>query len=879
MSEERRDEITRLTQNDNMAQLTGMFREWYLEYASYVILERAVPNIEDGLKPVQRRILHSMQTLDDGRYNKVANIVGNTMQYHPHGDASIADALVQLGQKDLLIDTQGNWGNIFTGDRAAASRYIEARLSEFALETVYNAKITEWTPSYDGRKREPVTLPVKFPLLLAQGVEGIAVGLSSKILPHNFNELIDASIHYLNDEPFTLYPDFPTGGYLDVSRYNDGKRGGAVKIRAKIEKVDSRTLAITELPFGKTTATLIASILAAMEKGKIKIRRVDNNTTAKVEILIHLAPGTSSDKAIDALYAFTDCEVSISPNCCVIRDRKPCFLSVSEVLIHSVERTKSLLDAELTIELQDLREKLHFASLERIFIEERIYKDREYEEGKDQAIIFKHIRKRLEPWRESLVREVTDTDLERLEEIPMKRIHKYNVAKAEEAMARIKSRIEECEYNQSHLKEHTIRWYEHLKEAYGAPFERRTVIRGFDSIEAAKVAEANKRLYFDKKGGFVGTGLKEGEPLFTCSDLDDLLIVYNDGRYTLVKVQEKLFIDKNVRYIGRFKKGDKRMVYNVIYRNGKEGFTYKKRFTITGLTRDKMYDITKGLPGSKLLYFSANPNGETDIVRVIIDDRIPTVGRRPRQKEVMVDFAELSVRQKDTLGNLVTKNRVQEVRFVQKGASTLGGREVWFDRDVLRLNYDGRGISLGTFQGDDQVLVITKSGEYYTTSYSDTNHYDDDIELITKLIPQQVWTLALYDATQGFSYLKRFEFEPSAKRQRFVGSDDKSRVLLLTNHPHPILTVEFGGTDADRPPIEIDAEEFIAVKGFKAKGKRISNYDVASVTENEGAEENETAEEEPRSAELEVTEEVEDTPTTPLSGSREDTPSLFDDLD
>lgn len=879
MSEERRDEITRLTQNDNMAQLTGMFREWYLEYASYVILERAVPNIEDGLKPVQRRILHSMQTLDDGRYNKVANIVGNTMQYHPHGDASIADALVQLGQKDLLIDTQGNWGNIFTGDRAAASRYIEARLSEFALETVYNAKITEWTPSYDGRKREPVTLPVKFPLLLAQGVEGIAVGLSSKILPHNFNELIDASIHYLNDEPFTLYPDFPTGGYLDVSRYNDGKRGGAVKIRAKIEKVDSRTLAITELPFGKTTATLIASILAAMEKGKIKIRRVDNNTTAKVEILIHLAPGTSSDKAIDALYAFTDCEVSISPNCCVIRDRKPCFLSVSEVLIHSVERTKSLLDAELTIELQDLREKLHFASLERIFIEERIYKDREYEEGKDQAIIFKHIRKRLEPWRESLVREVTDTDLERLEEIPMKRIHKYNVAKAEEAMARIKSRIEECEYNQSHLKEHTIRWYEHLKEAYGAPFERRTVIRGFDSIEAAKVAEANKRLYFDKKGGFVGTGLKEGEPLFTCSDLDDLLIVYNDGRYTLVKVQEKLFIDKNVRYIGRFKKGDKRMVYNVIYRNGKEGFTYKKRFTITGLTRDKMYDITKGLPGSKLLYFSANPNGETDIVRVIIDDRIPTVGRRPRQKEVMVDFAELSVRQKDTLGNLVTKNRVQEVRFVQKGASTLGGREVWFDRDVLRLNYDGRGISLGTFQGDDQVLVITKSGEYYTTSYSDTNHYDDDIELITKLIPQQVWTLALYDATQGFSYLKRFEFEPSAKRQRFVGSDDKSRVLLLTNHPHPILTVKFGGTDADRPPIEIDAEEFIAVKGFKAKGKRISNYNVASVTENEGAEEDETAEEEPRSAELEVTEEVEDTPTTPLSGSREDTPSLFDDLD
>lgn len=872
---ENNEELERLTRDDNVARLTGMFRDWYLEYASYVILERAVPEIDDGLKPVQRRILHSMQTLDDGRYNKVANIVGNTMQYHPHGDASIGDALVQLGQKELLIDTQGNWGNILTGDSAAAPRYIEARLSEFALETVFNPKITEWTTSYDGRKKEPVTLPVKFPLLLAQGVEGIAVGLSSKILPHNFNELIDAAVDYLHGRDFTLYPDFQTGGYIDVSRYNDGRRGGAVKVRAKIEKIDSKTLAITEIPFGKNTASLISSILGAMEKGKMKVRKVDDNTNASAEIVIHLNPGTSSDKAIDALYAFTDCEVSISPNCCVIKDRKPHFLSVSDVLRHSVDHTMQLLHREIEIELAEMREKLHFSSLEKIFISERMYKDRRYEEGKTQEEIFAHLRERFEPFSTKLVRDITDDDLQRLEEIPMKRIHRYSVDKADELIARIEGRIKEGEYNLEHIREYTEKWYLHLKENYGHQFPRRTVIRGFDSIQAAKVAEANRRLWFDKKGGFVGTGLKEGEELFTCSDLDDLIIVYSDGKYKTLRVQDKVYIGKNVKHIGLFKKGDKRTVYNVIYRNGKDGYCYKKRFFITGLTREKEYDMTQGKEGSKLMHFSANPNGETDVVRVIIDDRIPVVGRRPRQKEVMVDFAELAIKGRDSMGNLVTKNRVQEVRFVEKGASTLGGRQVWFDRDVLRLNYDGRGELLGTFQGNDQILVITKGGEYYTTSYSDTNHYDDDVERLEKFDADKVWTVALHDAGQGYPYLKRFQFEPSARRQRFAGSDDKSSVILMTDVVYPRIKVTFGGADAVRPEMEIDAEEFIGVKSFKAKGKRISNYSIDTIEELEPTrfpEPDDTPDDTPQVEDIEPQDTIEsDTPA--------DEPNLFSSLD
>lgn len=821
--------------------LSGMFRNWYLEYASYVILERAVPHIEDGLKPVQRRILHSMQTLDDGRFNKVANIVGNTMQYHPHGDASIGDALVQLGQKELLIDTQGNWGNILTGDSAAAPRYIEARLSEFALETVFSPKITEWTPSYDGRKKEPVTLPVKFPLLLAQGVEGIAVGLSSKILPHNFNEICNAAIAYLKGEEFNLFPDFQTGGLLDASRYNDGARGGSVKVRAKIEKLDNKTLAITEIPFGKTTSTLITSILAAQEKGKIKIRKVDDNTSASAEILVHLIPGTSSDKAIDALYAFTDCEVSISPNCCVIMDNKPHFLSVSDLLRHSVDHTRELLKKELEIKLAETKETRLYCSLEKIFIEERIYKDKEVEQAVDMDAAIAHVDRRLDPFKPSFFRDVTRDDLVRLWEIKMGRILKFNTDKANQRIADLEKDIERLQFDLDHITEYTTAWYGHLKDKYGESFPRRTVLRGFDSIEAAKVAEANKRLYYDKSGGFLGTSLKDNEFLFTCSDIDDILIIYRDGTYKLVKVQDKLYVGKKIIHIGLFKKGDKRTIFNVVYRHGKGmtqdedgkwlGYSYMKRCYITGLTREKEYNLTKGIPGSKVEWLTCNPNGEAEVVKCVLKDEPNESGRRPRVKEVMINFADLAIKGKESLGNLVTKYQIDDIRLVEKGSSTLGGREVWFDRDVLRLNYDGRGESLGIFQGDDLVLIITKDGEYFTSTYADSNHYDDNILRIEKFNPGKVWTLALFDPSLGFPYLKRFVFEPTAKPQRFVGNDATARTLLLTDTPYPRLEVKFGGHDAVRPPLEIDAEEFIAVKGYKAKGKRISNFELQSITE------------------------------------------------
>lgn len=830
---------------DKRTVLSGMFRNWYLEYASYVILERAVPHIEDGLKPVQRRILHSMQTLDDGRFNKVANIVGNTMQYHPHGDASIGDALVQLGQKDLLIETQGNWGNILTGDGAAAPRYIEARLSEFALEAVFSPGVTQWVPSYDGRKREPVALPIKFPLLLAQGVEGIAVGLSAKILPHNFNEILDAAIACLEGRPFRLLPDFQTGGLLDASRYNDGARGGSVKVRAKIEKINNKTLAITELPFGKTTPKIIASILSAMEKGKIKVRRVDDNTSAQPEILVHLAPGTSSDKAIDALYAFTECEVRISPICCVIVDRKPHFLSVSELLRFSVDHTRNLLLQELRIKLDETKEAMLFASLEKIFIEERMYKDSELEQAPDMETAVSRIDKLMEPWKPTFFRELTHDDIMRLWEIKMGRILKFNSEKANERIARLEADVERISDEIEHITDYTIRWYRHLKEKYGDKYPRRTTLRGFDSIEATKVAEANKRLMFDKEGNFIGTGLKEGEFQFNCSDLDDILIIYRDGTYKIIKVQEKVFIGKKgtkVRHIGLFKKDDKRTIYNVIYRNGKPntdeygnitggGYYYKKRFYITGLTREKEYDITKGLPGSRIEYLSVNPNGEAEVVKVTLTGEPNESGRGPRNKELLEDFSRLPLRGKESLGNLVTKYAVKSITLEKRGGSTLGGREVWFDRDVLRLNYDGRGESLGVFQGDDQVLVITKDGEFYTTSYADTNHYDDNIMRIEKFDPHKVWTAALYDATLGNPYLKRFTFETSARPQRYVGSDDKSRLLLLTDTPFPRLEVVFGGHDAVRPPLEIDAEEFIGLKSFKAKGKRITTYRMERITE------------------------------------------------
>lgn len=860
--------------------LSGMFRDWYLEYASYVILERAVPHIEDGLKPVQRRILHSMQTLDDGRFNKVANIVGNTMQYHPHGDASIGDALVQLGQKELLIDTQGNWGNILTGDSAAAPRYIEARLSEFAIETAFSPKITEWVPSYDGRKKEPVTLPMKFPLLLAQGVEGIAVGLSSKILPHNFNEIIDAAIEYLHDRPFRLLPDFQTGGLLDVSKYNDGGRGGSVKIRAKIEKIDNKTLDITELPFGKTTSTLISSILSAMEKGKIKIKKVDDNTAATAEILVHLIPGTSSDKAIDALYAFTDCEVSVSPNCCVIRDRKPEFLNVSELLRYSVDHTQEMLRQELDIKLGETREQQLFASLEKIFIEERMYKDREVEQAPDMETAIRRLDRLFDPFKESFFRAVTDDDLIKLWEIKMGRILKFNSEKADEKIARLDQEIERLNYDLEHIVEYTEKWYIHLKEKYGANFPRRTLIRSFDSIEATKVAEANKRFYYDAEGGFIGTGLKDKEFLFTCSDIDDILVIYRDGTYKIVRVQEKLYIGKKAIHIGVFKKGDKRTIYNVIYRNGKRGNSYMKRFYITGLTRDKEYNITKGVEGSRIEWLTCNNNGEAETVKVALKDEPNESGRRPRNLELFVNFSELAVKGKESLGNLVTKYQIKSITLEKRGSSTLGGREVWFDRDVLRINYDGRGESLGIFQGDDKVLVITRDGEFFTSTYSDTNHYDDNILRIEKFDPHKIWTLALNDASLGFPYLKRFRFEVSAKPQRFVGSEPESSVILLTDTPFARLLVEFGGNDAVRPALEIETEDFIAVKSFKAKGKRISTYEIAGVSELEPTRFPEPEEEpadEPESSDM-VSEPDEDNDAdeTPaeITGSTEK--SLFD---
>ncbi len=812
---------------EGATQLSGMFRQWYLEYASYVILERAVPNIDDGLKPVQRRILHSMQTLDDGRYNKVANIVGNTMQYHPHGDASIGDALVQLGQKELLIDTQGNWGNILTGDGAAAPRYIEARLSEFALETVFSPKITEWTLSYDGRKREPVTLPVKFPLLLAQGVEGIAVGLSSKILPHNFNEILDAAVDYLNGREFKLYPDFATGGFIDVSRYNDGERGGAVKIRAKIEKLDAKTLAVTEIPFGKTTATVISSILSAMEKGKIKVRRVDDNTASQARIIVHLQPGTSSDKAIDALYAFTDCEVSVSPNCCVINNRKPEFLTVSDLLRHSVDHTRALLLRELEIRLAETRETRHFASLEKIFIEERIYKDRELEEAADMDKAVAHIDRRLEPWKPSFFRPVTTDDIMSLWEIKMGRILKFNSDKADRRLAELDARAAELEENIANITDYTIRWYTHLKEKYGQAFPRRTVIRGFDSIEANRVAEANRRLYLDTENGFLGTALKEGEEVCTCSDIDDVIIFYKDGTYKVSRVQEKADVGRGVMHVGIFRKGDSRTIYNAVYLNGRGGAYYKKRFAVTGLTRDKKYNLTKGAPGSKVVWFSANPNGEAETLRI-------TLKPKPRLKVLQfdVDFAEQEIKGRDALGNLVTKNEIHRISLKSRGQSTLGGRRVWFDPDVLRLNYDGRGRDLGEFQPDDRILVITTDGAYYTTSFAESNHFPDNIMRIEKFDPHKVWTAILYDeAQQGFPYIKRFKFETSDKPQRYLGDDERSRLILLTDTVYPRLQVTFGGADAVRPPLEIEADDFIGVKSLKAKGKRLTTFVIDNVEE------------------------------------------------
>ncbi len=809
--------------------LSGMYQNWFLDYASYVILERAVPHIEDGLKPVQRRILHSMKRMDDGRYNKVANIVGHTMQFHPHGDASIGDALVQLGQKDLLIDTQGNWGNILTGDRAAAPRYIEARLSKFALDTVFNPKTTDWQLSYDGRNREPITLPVKFPLLLAQGAEGIAVGLSSKILPHNFCELCEAAVKYLHGEEFHLYPDFPTGGSIDVSKYNDGQRGGSLKVRAKIEKIDSKTLAIREIPYGKTTTTLIDSILKAIEKGKIKARKVDDNTAAEVEILVHLAPGVSSDKTLDALYAFSDCEVSISPNCCVIADDKPQFLTVSDVLRSSVDRTMGLLRRELEIRRGELLEQLHFCSLEKIFIEERIYKDKKFEEAPNVDAVCEHIDKRLAPFYPQMVRPVTRDDLLRLLEIKMQRILKFNKDKADELMARLRGEIGEIERDLANMVEVTARWFIMLKDKYGKDHPRLTELRNFDTIEATKVVEANEKLYINRQEGFIGTGLKKDEFVCNCSDIDDIIVFYKDGKYKVVRVADKIFVGKNILHVGVFKRNDKRTIYNAVYRDGRNGPYYIKRFNVTAMTRDREYDLTKGTPGSKVVYFTANPNGEAEVIKVTLE---PTEAKRRTSIFFDRDFSTIAIKGRAAQGNLLTRKAIHRIGLKSHGHSTLGGRKVWYDPDVNRLNYDEHGRLLGEFFDGDMILVVLRGGDFYITNFDANNHYEDNIERIEKYDPHKVWTAVLYDAdNEGYPYLKRFLMEATKRKQNYLGDNPNSRQVVLTDQAYPRIQVTFGGNDATRPPLEIDAEQFVAVKGFKAKGKRITTWTVSDIEE------------------------------------------------
>jgi len=809
--------------------LSGMYQSWFLDYASYVILERAVPHIEDGLKPVQRRILHSMKRMDDGRYNKVANIVGHTMQFHPHGDASIGDALVQLGQKDLLIDCQGNWGNILTGDRAAAPRYIEARLSKFALEVVFNPKTTDWQLSYDGRNKEPITLPVKFPLLLAQGAEGIAVGLSSKVLPHNFVELCDAAIHYLKGEPYTLYPDFPTGGAIDVSKYNDGQRGGSLKVRARIEKVDSKTLAIRDIPYSKNTATLIDSITKAVEKGKIKARKIEDNTAAEVEILVHLAPGVSSDKTIDALFAFSDCEINLSPNCCVIEDNKPVFLTVKEVLAHNVDSTMGLLRKELQIRKGELEEQLFFASLERIFIEERIYKEKRFETAKDMDEAIRFVDEKLTPFKPQFIREVTRDDILKLMEIKMQRILKFNKDKADELIARIKQEIAEIERDLAHMTEVTISWYEYLKQKYGKDHPRRTEIRNFDTIEVTKVVEANRKLYINRQEGFVGTGLKKDELVCNCSDLDDIIIFYRDGKFKVTKVAEKIFVGKNILHVQVFKKNDTRTIYNCVYRDGKTGPYYIKRFNITAMTRDKMYDLTQGKPGSRVVYFTANPNGEAEVIKVTLE---PDPKRKKQNIFMEKDFSEVLIKGRAAKGNLLSKKNIHRIGLKSHGHSTLGGRKVWFDPDVNRINYEEHGRFLGEFSDTESILVVLDNGEFYITNFDANNHYEPNILRLEKWDDRKVWTAVLHDAdNSGLPYLKRFTMDATKRHQNFLGENPDSRLILLTDVAYPRILVTYGGADALRPQEEIDAESFVAQKSFKAKGKRLTNWAVERIEE------------------------------------------------
>lgn len=811
-------------QLQNVTALSGMYQDWFLDYASYVILERAVPHVNDGLKPVQRRILHSMKRMDDGRFSKVANIIGHTMQFHPHGDASIGDALVQLGQKDLLVETQGNWGNLLTGDGSAAPRYIEARLSKFALEVVFNPKTTEWKQSYDGRNKEPVTLPVKFPLLLAQGVEGIAVGLASKILPHNFNELIDASILYLQDKDFELYPDFPTGGMIDVSRYQDGLRGGNVKVRARIERVDKKTLAIREIPFGKTTSTLIESIIKANDRGKIKIKKIDDNTAGEVEILIHLGAGVSPDKTIDALYAFTDCEISISPNACIIFDNRPEFIGIKEMLRRTADNTVDLLTRELEIRKAELDEQWHMSSLEKIFIEERIYRD--IEECETWEAVIEAIDKGLKPFKKLLKREVSREDIIRLTEIRIKRISKYDVNKADEHIKGIEGELEEVLNHLDNIIPFSINYYRQIKKKYGKSHERRTEIRSFDSIEATKVVATNAKLYVNRHEGFLGTALKKDEFVCECSDIDDIIVILRDGTYRITKVADKLFVGKDIIYVNVFLKNDSRTIYNLAYRDGRMGNVMVKRCAITGVTRDKDYTLTKGTDNSRILYFSANQNGEAETIKIYHKPKA-----RIKKLSFEFDFGELAIKGKNSIGNILTRHSVHKITLKEKGVSTLGGRKIWFDDTVNRLNADSRGAFLGEFSADDKILVITKNGWFRITNFDLSNHFEDNILLIEKLRKDVVYSAVYWDAEQGYYYVKRFTLEPSDKLQCFINEHPDSRLISLTEVEYPRFEIMFGGKHKEKGKEIIEVAEFIGVKSYKAKGKRLTNYSVNDIRE------------------------------------------------
>ncbi|MBR5136339.1 MAG: DNA gyrase/topoisomerase IV subunit A, partial [Rikenellaceae bacterium] len=805
--------------------LTGMYKNWFLDYASYVILERAVPHVEDGLKPVQRRILHSMKRMDDGRYNKVANIVGHTMQFHPHGDASIGDALVQLGQKDLLIDCQGNWGNILTGDAAAASRYIEARLSKFALDVVFNPKTTEWMASYDGRNQEPVTLPVKFPLLLAQGVEGIAVGLASKILPHNFNELIDACVAHLQGEEFTLLPDFPTSGLVDCSRYNDGLRGGAVKIRARISKIDKRTLAITEIPFTTTTESIKESIVKANDKGKIKIRKVEDNTAQKVESIVHVAPDESTDKTIDALYAFTDCEVSISPNSCVIYEDKPHFLGVSEILRRSAEHTKALLKQELEIKLDELNGQWHSTSLEKIFIENKLYQLIEGCRSREEA--YEAVDKGLEPFKKLLQREVTREDVIKLTQLQFIRISKYDSTKADELIRGIEEDIRKVNHDLKHLTEYAVAYYNRIKEKYGKGRERRSELREFDSIEAAKVVVANAKLYVNREEGFFGIGasMRKDEFVCDCSDLDEVLVMTKDGRYEVTKVQDKAFFDKNIYYIGIFKRNDERTIYNILYRDGKAGAIMMKRCAIKGVTRDKVYDITKGTPKSEVIYMTVNPNGEAEVLKVYFKPR-------PRLKRAIVDldFSTLAIKGRQSQGNLFSRYGIHKIVMKERGTSTLGGQNIYFDEDIMRLNSDGRGRLLGEFSGDDRIIVMTAKNLYYTTGYDLGHHFPEDLISVEKFDSARVYSVVYFDKVAGYFYLKRFNAESGDKMQYFLDEDGSMQLIAISTDERPRLEITYKGAQASRPADTVTVADFIGIKSHRAKGKRLSTYDIDTLT-------------------------------------------------